>query len=168
MNYSNYYCNNERNLELSNRMYNRNIPSSNLKPSFNVRPSSSKYSMLPIVEPKNTNYKVSLKEYGMYNPRNVFNPGQSAPTSGYFNNVNIESDLRNQFFALQKSDQSLYVPSSDSDLYNVKIESRPVEQPFSDLFQEQEFHAFNPNIIKGGTDIFNNSTRQQMLNSCKK
>ena len=33
----------------------------------------------------------------MYNVQNSFNPGQSAPGSGFFNNVNTESLLRNQF-----------------------------------------------------------------------
>lgn len=48
MNYSKndiYYCNNNRNLELSNRIYERNIPSNQIKPSINVRPSSTKYSV---------------------------------------------------------------------------------------------------------------------------
>ena len=83
------------------------------------------------------------------------------------NNVNTESLLRNQYFALQKSDQSVYVPSSDSDLYNVKVVSRPVQQPHPDLFNQPEFQPFNPNVINGGNQIFNNSTRMQMLDSCK-
>ena len=170
MNYSSdnvYYCNNNRDLELSNRIYQRNIPSHNLRPYIDTKPVMTKYSTLPVVDLKNKNHQVSLKEYGMYNVQNSFNPGQSAPGSGFFNNVNTESLLRNQFFALQKSDQSVYVPSSTSDLYNVNVVSRPVNQPHPDLFQEQEFKPFNPNIINGGTKIFNNSTRLQMLDSCK-
>ena len=58
-------------------------------------------------------------------------------------------------------------PSSDSELYNVKVVSRPVNQPHPDLFHEQEFKPFNPNVISGGKQIFNNSTRLQMLDSCK-
>ena len=78
--------------------------------------------------------------------------------SGFFNNVNTESLLRNQFFALQKSDQSVYVPSSNSDLYNVNVVSKPVVQPHPDLFQKTEFKPFNPNVVNGGTQIFNNFT----------
>lgn len=170
MNYSSdsvYYCNNNDNLELSNRIYERNLPSQQIKPYFDARPSSSKYASMPIVELKNTNHQVSLKEYGMYNVQNTFNPGEKGPGSGFFNNVNTESLLRNQYFALQKSDQSVYVPSSDSDLYNVKVVSRPVQQPHPDLFNQQEFKPFNPNIINGGNNVFNNSTRLQMLDSCK-
>ena len=103
----------------------------------------------------------------MYNVQNTFNPGNKAPGAGFFNNVNTESLLRNQFFALQKSDQSVYVPPSNSDLYNVNIVSRPTVQPHPDLFHKTEFMPFNPNIVNGGTQIFNNFTRQQMLNSCE-
>ena len=165
---NNYFCHNNRDLELSNRIYGRNIPSHNLKPYINVRSSSTKYSTMPIVDPKKINHNVSLKEYSMYNIHNTFNPGQDAPASGFFNNVNTESMLRNQFFALQKSDQSVYVPSSNSELYNVKVVSRPIQQPHPDLFNEHEFKPFNPNVINGGTNIFNNSTRLQMLDACKK
>ena len=170
MNYSKndiYYCNNNRNLELSNRIYERNIPSNQIKPSINVRPSSTKYSILPVVDMKKTQHYVSLKEYGMYNVQTTFNPGNKAPAVGFFNNVNTESLLQNQFFALQKSDQSVYIPSSNSDLYNVNVVSRPMQQPHPDLFQKTEFKPFNPNIVNGGTQIFNNFTRQQMLNTCK-
>jgi len=115
MNYSPdsvYYCNNNDNLELSNRIYERNLPSQQIKPYFDVRPSSSKYASMPIVELKNTNHQVSLKEYGMYNVQNTFNPGEKGPGSGFFNNVNTESLLRNQYFALQKSDQASGLQSS--------------------------------------------------------
>ena len=40
-----------------------------------------------------------------------------APFSGFVENVDVESVLRNQIFALQKNDQAVYVPSSKSDLY---------------------------------------------------
>ena len=65
MNYSPdsvYYCNNNDNLELSNRIYERNLPSQQIKPYFDVRPSSSKYASMPIVELKNTNHQVSLND----------------------------------------------------------------------------------------------------------
>ena len=35
-----YYCNLDRNLELDNRIYERNIPSAQLQPSFSIRPVS--------------------------------------------------------------------------------------------------------------------------------
>ena len=66
MNYSPdsiYYCNNNDNLELSNKIYERNLPSQKIKPYFDARPSSSKYATMPIIELKNTNHQVSLKEY---------------------------------------------------------------------------------------------------------
>jgi hypothetical protein len=94
----------------------------------------------------------------------------NGPVSGYINNVNVESTLRNQFFALQKgADQNEYVPSKNSELYNVKVVSRPEEQPYPLLFKNQmildkTLHANirdNPHI---GKDMFHNYTRTQLRN----
>ena len=43
-----YQCNLDRASELSERMYERNIPSSTLQPQFSIRPVSTKYDILPI------------------------------------------------------------------------------------------------------------------------
>jgi hypothetical protein len=83
----------------------------------------------------------------MYNPEYVFNPGNAvAPWSGYATAVNVESTLRNQFFALQKCGQSEYVPSSKSDLYNVRIDSRQIEQTHPLLFKTEKFAPMNPDF----------------------
>ena len=75
-------------------------------------------------------------------------------------NVDFESGLRNQYFSLQKCDQSLYVPSSNSDLYKSTIvqekiynESHPL------LFKTEQFK--NMNNSKESKQIFNNGTRFQ-------
>ena len=83
---------------------------------------------------------------------------------GYGINVDNESKLRNQFFALQKGDNHLYVPSSTSDLYKNDIPyDKTINEP--GVFNVEEFNDFNPNksnII--GRDIFNNNTRVQLKN----
>ena len=82
----------------------------------------------------------------VYNPAKTFNPGNDmGPWSGYATGVNVESDLRNQFFAIQKCPQSYYVPSSNSDLYEYKFQNNPVQvnQPFPDLFKESEIGKDN-------------------------
>lgn len=115
-----------RNLAASERIYERNIPSSTLQPYFSPRALNSKYTMLPIVEPHKQNY-VPVLPQPVYNPVNTFNPGNAtAPWSGYASQVNTESDLRGQIYALQRCDQAAYVPSSQSSLYRNNVLSFPV------------------------------------------
>ena len=53
-----------------------------------------------------------------YNPQKVFYPGDCKPPFfSILRNVDTETGLRNQFMALQKADQAVYVPQSTSDLY---------------------------------------------------
>lgn len=162
-----FLCNNKRTVELDNRIYERNLPSTSLQPQFSMRPVSTKYTVMPILdERKGTN--VPITQHLPYNLKNTFNPGNAtAPWGGYVSNINQESILRNQFFALQNCEQSVYIPSSHSSLYNNNIPfDASFQQPYQDLFDEQNFEFFNPNpdINKVGYDIFNNNTRTQLMN----
>jgi hypothetical protein len=158
--------------ETNSRIYDRNIPSQVLQPYFTPRSVSTKYSIMPIVDPRK---EVSVKtfNYPTYNTNRVFNPGNSqSPWSGYSSNVNTESELRNQIYALQKCSQAVYVPSSGSDLYEYDIIPRDmINNPFSELFREEKFDAFNPNPENLAHGLFLNSTRTQVkdiqTNSCK-
>jgi len=146
------------------RTYIRNVPSKSLQPYLDARPVSTKYSIMPIVDPR-TPPTVNLKQMPTYNIHNTFNPGNdSGPWSGYASNVNNESILRNQIYALQDCSQSIYVPSSKSDLYHVHWKEESIQQPFPDLFQKQTFNS-NSNIDNSnnlGYALFNNATRQQV------
>ena len=143
----------------------RNIPSQPLQPYLDARPVLSKYSILPVVDPRKEVNTV-LNQRATYTPQTIFNPGNdSAPWSGYASNVNHESELRNQIFAIQSCSQASYVPSSNSSLYNDKWQnSNMPEQPFPDLFKQEQFNPVNPNPDpnKIGFAMFNNSTRQQV------
>jgi len=164
MNNQNQNCNN--NLvakihdETNSRIYDRNIPSQALQPYYSPRSVSTKYSIMPIVDPRKQN-SVSAVQYPVYNPHTIFNPGNTeSPWSGFSSNINTESELRNQIFALQKCSQSVYVPNSTSDLYQYDFEPRQsVHQPFSGLFNQENFNAFNPNPNNLAPGIFLNSTR---------
>jgi hypothetical protein len=147
--------------ETNNRIYDRNIPSQPLQPYLNVRPVMTKYSIMPIVDPRKEN-TVKLNKLPIYNVNNVFNPGNSqSPWSGY--NVNNESILRNQIFALQKCSQSVYVPNSNSDLYKYTFKSNNnLKQTHELLFQQDNFCDFNPNTENLGFGLFHNSTRVQL------
>ena len=159
-----YYNHIERDNELNKRISSRNVPSSTLQPQFTPRPLSSKYEMMPIFDrrPKPT---VEIRQEPIFNPEAIFNPGTAqAPWQGFSSNINTESTLRNQFFALQKCDQANYVPSRNSDLYNTHVQSQPVQQPFPGLFKESNLASFNPNKYNVATDYFHNNTRTQYKN----
>lgn len=163
-----YYCNIERDNELNTRLFNRNVPSAMLQPQFSMRPVSSKYATLPILDGFKPS-TVQINRLPTYSVKQVFNPGSSAPWSGFSKNINTESTLRNQFFALQHCDQSKYIPSSTSDMFSVEVTGRKETQPFPGLFDEKPFEKFNPNTCNVGGNLFNNSTREQLLSSecCK-
>tara|TARA_A200000113_G_scaffold220987_1_gene232060 strand:+ start:197 stop:736 length:540 start_codon:yes stop_codon:yes gene_type:complete len=164
-----YYCDPTKDTELSNRIAQRNLPSRPLQPQFSIRPVSTKYSILPVVDPR-PKPQIQIEKQPIYNVSTVFNPGTAqAPWSGFASNINTESSLRRQFFAIQTCEQSEYIPSTKSDMYQVTAVGRQEQQPFPGLFQEQRFAPFNPNTCDVGTDIFNNSTREQLLRSdcCK-
>jgi hypothetical protein len=159
--YSNHH---DRLGEINTRISERNIPSAALRPAFDVRPLSSKYATMPILETRPTP-TVPLQSYQQFSTEAVFNPGNGkAPWRGWAERVNVESSLRNQFFALQRNDRAYYVPNSDSDLYNVSIAARHVEQPNPYLFDNgaTNFAPMNPNPNDLGKLTFDNSTRFQL------
>jgi hypothetical protein len=103
-----------------------------------------------------------------YSLHNEFTPPVAAigPVSGFINNVQTESVLRNQNYALHKgNDEVVYVPSSESDLYKVYIPSSPSEQPHPGLFKRYDLsQKHHPNVANTniGTDRFHNNTRTQL------
>jgi hypothetical protein len=160
------YGQQERVDELNDRISSRHFPDMPLQPNYDPRPVPTKYSLFPIVDRKKPVKEVALP-YPSYST-NYFNPGTAkGPTSGFFSNVDTETILRNQTFALQHTDQSVYVPSSSSDLYKVDIVSKPVEQPYPLLFSRFAFdHKVHPNNESGniGNETFFNHTRTQLRN----
>jgi len=155
--------------ETNSRIYDRNIPSQVLQPYIDVRPVLTKYSYFPIVDPRKE-LNVPLIQVPTYNVHNVFNPGNTtSPWSGFASNINRESELRNQIYALQKCSQSVYVPSSKSDLYDYTFKTIAKPNPHALLFQNDVFSSFNPNPDENiiGSNIFNNSTRAQLRDLTK-
>ena len=127
---------------------------------------------MPVVDPRKE-IKVSLIQQATFNLEQIFNPGNvtaSAPWSGYASNVNNESELRGQIFALQECSQAKYIPSSKSSLYNVQWKnSLEINQPFPELFKKETFGPTNTNdeFNKIGYSLFNNATRQQLRDLTK-
>jgi hypothetical protein len=169
----------EHNTMTNDKLFNRNVPSRNLQPYFNVAPVCTKYSVLPILDVRKTPTE-HLHNYSIYNSNNTFNPGtRTAPWSGYSSKVNDESILRNQIYGLQHCSQATYVPSSGSDLYvsNVTNNNGPNNnnapnnnasnnvQPFPLLFREEQFNnnvKIDANQHDKSHTFFGNHTRQQL------
>ena len=155
--------------QTNQRIYDRNIPSQMLQPYIDVRPVMTKYSYFPIVDPRKK-INVPLQQMPTYNVNTVFNPGNTtSPWSGFSSNINLESELRNQVYALQKCSQSVYVPNSGSDLYNYKFNSVKQPNPHELLFQNDGFSQFNPNPDSSvvGAGMFYNNTRCQVRDMTK-
>lgn len=155
--------------QTNTRIYDRNIPSQMLQPYLDVRPVLTKYSYFPIVDPRKP-INVPLVQMPTYNVNQVFNPGNTqSPWSGFASNINTESELRNQIYALQKCSQAVYVPSSQSDLYNYKFKTQSKPNPHELLFKNDNFETFNPNPAPNlcGNSLFYNSTRCQVRDMTK-
>jgi len=158
-------CSSQITDSINDRIYDRNLPSSILQPYISVRPVMTKYSHMPIVDPRRKTC-VPMDVQPTFNPYKVFNPGNTqSPWSGFASNINVESELRNQIYALQKCSQAVYVPSSHSDLYTFQFQpcgKMQIQQPFQALFKEEKFDKFDANPEKIGQGIFMNHTRQQI------
>jgi hypothetical protein len=152
--------------ELNDRMKERQFPDSPLEPMFAPRSVPTKYSQFPIINRRKPMNEPAIP-YLDYNTVN-FNPGtQRAPPSGILKNIDTETVLRNQTMALQKADQSVYVPSSSSDLYNVTIVSKPGQQTHPLLFEKPTFvNQLHENVSSAniGRDQLFNHTRTQLRN----
>ena len=145
----------------NDRFYNRVVPSAPLQPYLSVAPVQTKFTVLPMRDLRKQ-INEPMEQLGTFKPDQMFNPGSSAgPWSGFASSINTESILRNQVFALQKASQTVYVPSSKSDLYQYGFDTPSVKQPFSLLFENYSPQHTTPLVdqIKGG--MFNNSTRTQ-------
>ncbi len=160
----NQECVSDIHRQTNNRIYDRNIPSQILQPYIDVRPVMTKYSYFPIVDPRKQ-VSVPLIQTPTFNVHRVFNPGNTqSPWSGFASNINTESELRNQVYALQKCSQSVYVPNSNSDLYTYNFQTKTQSNPHELLFRDESFESFNPNPSPGvcGAGIFYNNTRCQV------
>lgn len=99
--------------ELNKRLENRNTPSAPLQPMYDIRPVATKYTMFHTVDPKIN----STGSQYHYDPHEIFNPGNRGPVDYFIKNIDVESKLRSQFFALQTSPQAVYIPELNSQLY---------------------------------------------------
>jgi hypothetical protein len=132
--------------ELNQKIYKRNIPGQNMKPNFSFRPQSTKYTHFQLID-KDVKSKVPLMTYDKVK----YNPSQRGPTNEYFQKIDLESELRNQVYALQKDSQHYYIPNINSDLYQNHMN---YEKQYTQYIAQQQ-RPMNQNQPK----TFNHSTR---------
>uniref|UniRef100_A0A6C0C5U8 Uncharacterized protein n=1 Tax=viral metagenome TaxID=1070528 RepID=A0A6C0C5U8_9ZZZZ len=162
-----YFCQQNRTTELSNRIYERNVPTTPLQMNYDPRPVDTKFVQFPIMDcrlPSN----VPCEKRPIYNTGNMFSgSSQGLPFNGYQSSVDTESSLMNIVFPLQSCPQATFIPGSKSDLYNTSYLTPPVEKIQMTnklLFKQERFSPFNPNVGNLGGDLFNNNTRVQIKN----
>ncbi len=158
-----YYCQMDRNTELSSRMSNRNIPSHQIGQSYFGRPVDTYATLFPMLDchlPSSVNHG----KFPTYDQHKMFNPGQSAPFNGFAKNVDVETVLRNTIHPLQKAPQGKYIPDTKSDLFHNQYLTQTKKHQIMKnnlLFNQPQFSAFNPNKCNLGYKLFNNHTRVQ-------
>jgi hypothetical protein len=162
-----YYGQDERVEELNQRINERDLPDSRLQPNFDIQSTPTKYSRFPVTNlrrhmPNETPIQNSLQE------DSILPVGGKALFSGF--KIDSESRLQNRFFALQRNGsgmQNQYIPSTQSDLYNVTVESKPSEQPFPGLFKAYPKKVVTEvpdfvGFLQMSNKTFNNATRTQL------
>jgi hypothetical protein len=152
----------ERTDDINKRIIDRMFPDVDLRPNFDPRPVSTKYSLFPIVDSyarTTENYKPYLDYY----PEVMFNPGNAkAPVSGIINKIDMETELRNQTSLANK-----YIPPLDSDMYKVEVKSKDDNAAIKAhplLFAPFLVSSSTNNEIHSsiGADRFHNHTRTQL------
>lgn len=185
------YSGQHENLDtINDAMYQRNIADIPLKPNMNYRSVPTRNTLYPVLDQR-TAFRRQCSRQASLAPDTVTQdhqakPGRlglhyldhsadsnfaaiqtNGPPSGF--QVNQESQLRNQYFALQHgAGQGIYVPSSGSDLYRVQVpsHSHPDPQPFHNLFSVPRMTTAPPPMENRiGQEIFNNNTKTQLRNT---
>lgn len=187
---SNYgMCNLSTVDEINGRLLARNLTTGNIDVLIDSRPTPTKYTRPLQNSIPSGPCNSRIMQYNT-NTANTFNPGdRKGGWSGFTANVNTESILRNQIYALQKFPQAQYAPNSTSDLYNSTIpttNTSTAQGLFPNLFNanlvqpkptpnlknpnnlndSQENKPvevpFEPTPVNLGNKLFNNHTRQQL------
>ena len=159
-----YICQQERTTELSRRNYQRNLATTQLTPKYFSRPVSNRRVVMPMMDFRKKSQVVKGK-FDKYNMEKDFNPGMGGPYHAYSDNVDKESALFNRFAPLQRCPQNSFIPSTDSDLYNLMGPSPNVANTQFSLLQHVDTHPpFNPDSCGTEKELFFNHTRQQLKN----
>lgn len=157
---------------MNDTLYQRNVPSHALQPSFDVRPTMTKYSHLPMVDLRKPNH--TPVQISMYQPTEVFYGGdRKAPWDGFARHVDHESQLRNQLEPLVKGGvRDPYIPSSQSDLYEYMYLPSTAAPPTTHAALFAHPHSFPAGhrfaySASSGHLLFHNPTREQIKSAAE-
>ena len=158
---------NERVDELNARFVGRQFTDNKLKPNLSIRPVQTKYTHFSVLDDRPKS-KVEAEKFEEFKTSNNFYPGtQSAPPYGYFSNVDVETNLRNQTKSLQHgASANTYIPSTESDLYKTEVVGYQANQTHPLLFAKPSIEG--PDTLHlsniGQNKLFNH-TRTQLRNN---
>ena len=144
----------------------RQITETGLEPNLDFRPIPTKYNHFSIFGEVN---QATKPAYPVYDIKSMYNSGNKmSHFSGFSNNVDSESVLQNRVYALQNDSRAVYVPESNSSLYNSYVPNQITTNKDIDnyhVFNSTTFNNHNPNYSESiGSNYFNNSTRYQLKN----
>lgn len=148
----------------NSRIYDRNLPGSPLQQYTSFRSVPTKYSHMPIVDPRvDPSSLTHVAIMPTYNVHATFNPGNTvSPWSGFATNVDSESVLRNQVYPLSDCLQTKFVPASGSDMFvnymGVPKDDRGIAE-FPTLFKQEQWCPVNPGRNFPQKYVFGSSTR---------
>ena len=128
-----------------------------------VPPKPTKYTKMQVFDSDFQNVDTPVKDVPIYNISKTFLPGTDKLMADS-PRIDQESQLRNQFSHAKSAIKEHYVPSSNSDLYQMRVQKPKEEQinmTHNLLFNESKFNKHNPNVHNTGFLMFNNSTRIQ-------
>tara|TARA_B100001063_G_scaffold66696_1_gene60689 strand:+ start:2738 stop:3301 length:564 start_codon:yes stop_codon:yes gene_type:complete len=156
-----YYQHNDRVEDLNERLFDRNTCVRPVTAMLNVRSTPTKYVTMPITNMRPTS-TVQCPHVLPYDIEKQFFPGNTkSPWEGY--KVDQETILRNHQFALQKCEQNVYVPSSNSDLYAKTVPSHLYTGRHQNMFDKPDLNPKNTNPESLGLSLFYNHTREQRI-----
>jgi len=167
--------------EINDRILARTMATGNIEVLISPRPQPTLYTRpLHNSIPPGPACKPRILTYNS-DPKKYFLPCTKGGTwSQYNQNINTESILRNQVYALQNAPQATYVPNSTSDLYNStvpKTNTSTAQGLYPNLptsnteyniwglqptLNRESGYPFLPPPVNLGNKLFNNDTRQEI------
>lgn len=165
--------------KINERLLARNMASGNIEVLIPPRPQQTLFTMplhniIPPAECKSNVLRYNLESEEYFLPCTT-----KGAWSNFSSNINNESILRNQIYAIQNAEQAQYVPKSNSDLYNStipKTNNSSAQAIFPNLPNSnseqniwgvqptfnRENNQFLPPPVNLGNKLFNIDTRQEL------
>ena len=147
--------------EINKKSYAHQVLQQPVEYKYNPVPQGTRCTKFPCYINNNNNHLLSQ------NTNLAFVPNAKQGTfNGYMSHIDDETILRNQTFALQKSDKSVYVPDSTSDLYQATVNNINGHPGQHNLLWNVDVPSSSSHNVSSniGFETFNNHTRVQRNN----